>query len=94
MFMIPTQAPVLKTNKVGIVNTSWSISQISALKETLRIWYAKEKLPVFIRACLYIGVFVENCQYNARIFVILPVFVILCRIKALMNFSVNRSVTL
>ena len=38
MFIIPTQTPVLKTNKVGIVNTSWSISQISALKETLEIW--------------------------------------------------------
>ena len=28
MFIIPTQTPVLKTNNVGIVNTSWSISQI------------------------------------------------------------------
>ena len=87
MFIIPTQTPVLKTNKVGIVNTNWSISQISALYgdfEDLgqRLKNAKERLPVsrvtkspvFIRACPYIGAFVENRPYNARVFVILPVF--------------------
>ena len=56
MFIIPTRTPVLQTNKVGIVNTSWSIFQISALKETLGIWVKP-----------YIGVFVENRPYNAHI---------------------------
>ena len=53
--------------------------------------HADEVFGTLARIC---GVFVENHLYNAHIFVILPVFVILCRIKALMNFSVNRSVTL